>query len=64
MIVHEHRLLADDSREISLPYFFGKLSSAAVVIGALRVNFTIVQEVECLNFDWWDYFIIVCTFVQ
>ena len=44
MISHENRLLADDSHEISL-YFFQKLgkmtqnlSSAAVVIGALRVK--------------------------
>ena len=45
MIFHENRLLADDSHEISYLIFFrnlGKasqnLSSAAVVIGALRVN--------------------------
>ena len=45
MIVHENRLLADDSREISLTDFFRKagkmmknLSSAAVLIGAFRVN--------------------------
>ena len=45
MILHENRLPADDSHEISLPYFFQKLdkmsqnlSPAAVVIGALRVN--------------------------
>ena len=41
MIFHENRLLADDSHEISL-LIFGKmlqnLSSAAVAIGALRVN--------------------------
>ena len=44
MIFHENRLLADDSHEIS--YLFLKklvnmlqnLSSAAVVIGALRVK--------------------------
>ena len=43
MIFHENRLLADDSHEIS--YLFSKirkmsenLSSAAVVIGALRVK--------------------------
>ena len=43
MIFHENRLLADDSHEI---YFFfrkfgkvlKKLSSAAVLIGALRVK--------------------------
>ena len=45
MIFHENRLLADDSRAISCFIFFLKLekmsqnvSSAAVVIGALRVN--------------------------
>ena len=45
MIYHENRLLADDSHEISYLIFFRKfgkmsqnLSSAAVVIGALRVN--------------------------
>ena len=51
MIFHENRLLADDSHEISYLIFFIKLgkmsqnfSSAAVVIGALRVksqNFSI-----------------------
>ena len=46
MIFHENRLLADDSHEISYLIFFRKLgkmsqnlSSAAVVIGAIRVNF-------------------------
>ena len=44
MIFHENRLLADDSHEISLLFLskIGKmsqnLSSAAVLIGALRVN--------------------------
>ena len=45
MIFHENRLLADNSHEISYLLFFQKLgkmsqklSSAAVVIGALRVN--------------------------
>ena len=45
MIFHENRLLADDSVEISYLIFFLKsgkmlknLSSAAVVIGALRVK--------------------------
>ena len=45
MIFHENRLLADDSHEISYLIFFlklGKMSqnltSAAVVISALRVN--------------------------
>ena len=45
MIFHENRLLADDSHEISYLIFpkFGKmsqnLSSAAIVIGALRDKF-------------------------
>ena len=45
MIFHENRLLADDSHEVSYLIFFLKLgkmsqnlSSAAVMIGALRVN--------------------------
>ena len=46
MIFHENRLLADDSRfSCNIPYFFRKLgkmsqnlSSAAVVIGPLRVE--------------------------
>ena len=44
MIFHENRLLADDSHEISYLFFrkLGKmsqnLSSAAAVIGDLRVN--------------------------
>ena len=42
MIFHENRLLADDSHEISYLILLGKLSqnlsSAAVVIGALRVK--------------------------
>ena len=45
MISHENRLLADDSHEISFLISFEKLgkmkqnlSSAAAVIGALRVN--------------------------
>ena len=46
MIFHENRLLADDSHEISIIPFFRKferssqnLSSAAVVIGALRFKY-------------------------
>ena len=46
MIFHENCLLADNSHEISYLIFFRKLakmsqnlSSAVVVIGALRVNF-------------------------
>ena len=45
MIFHENCLLADNSKEISYLIFFQKLgkmlqnlSSAAVVIGALRAN--------------------------
>ena len=45
MIFHENRLLADDSHEITYLIFFRKLgkmsqnlSSAAVVIGPLKVN--------------------------
>ena len=45
MIFHENLLLADDSHEVSYLIFFRKLGkmsqnvlSAAVVIGALRVN--------------------------
>ena len=45
MVFHENRLLADDSHEISYLIFFMKIGkdvakylSAAVVIGALRVN--------------------------
>ena len=45
MIFHKNRLLADHSYEISYLIFFRKfekrlkiLSSAAIVIGALRVN--------------------------
>ena len=47
MIFHENRLLADNSHEISYLIFFRKLgkmsqnlSSATVVIGALRVKCT------------------------
>ena len=53
MIFLENRLLADDSREISYLIFFQKvgkwlqhLSSAAVVIGALRVN----VSMSCLSY--------------
>ena len=50
MIIHENRLLADDSHEIAYLIFLklGKmllnLSSATVVIGALRVNFCILGQ--------------------
>ena len=52
MIFHENRLLEDDSHGISYLIFFRKLekmsqnlSSAAVVIGALRVNFNYLKSV-------------------
>ena len=60
MIFHDNRLLADDSHEISYLTFFQKLgkmsqnsSSAAVVIGALRVK---SDENCCMNnwFRWTD----------
>ena len=38
MIFHENRLLADDSHIISYLIFVKNLSSAAVVIGALRIK--------------------------
>ena len=49
MIFHENRLLADDSHVISYLIFVEncerclKLSSAAVVIGALRVNISFLD---------------------
>ena len=50
MIFHDNCLLADDPHEISYLIFFQKLgkilqnfSSAAVVIGVLRVNFLFLQ---------------------
>ena len=53
MIFRENHLLADDSHEISYLIFFRKLgkmsqnlSSAAVVIGALRVN-AFVKKIWC-----------------
>ena len=53
MILHENHLLVDDSHEKSYLIFFQKLgkmsqnlSSAAVVIGALRVN-RIFRVKEC-----------------
>ena len=54
MIFHENHLLADDSHEISYLIFrkFGKmfqnLPSAAVVIGALRVNFLHARFFPCV----------------
>ena len=53
MLFHENRLLADDSHEISYLIFVQKLgkmsqnvSSAAVVIGALRVKSVCPQSLE------------------
>ena len=64
MIFYENRLLADDSHEISCLIFFPilgntlkNLSSAAVVIGPLRVNNSSCMRegsgsvVECLTRD-------------
>ena len=55
MIFHENRLLADDSHVISYLIFFRKLgkmsrilSSAAVVIGALRVKVMITEQKQIL----------------
>ena len=56
MIFHENRLLADDSCEISYLIFVESpnLSSAAVVIGALRVKtysrVEIYRDIHCLIF--------------
>ena len=51
MMFHENRLLADNSHEISYLIFLLKLgkmlqnlSSAAVVIGALRVNIKCMRK--------------------
>ena len=59
MIFHENRLLADDSHEISYLIFFenkGKmsqiLSSAAVVIGALRVK--CILALSCHSWLKWS----------
>ena len=57
MIFHENRLLADDSHEISYLIFFRKLgkmlqnlSTAAVVIGALRVKiYTTMENVQIVK---------------
>ena len=56
MIFHENRLLANDSHEIFYIFFFSKLekmsqnlSSAAVVIGALRVNLARVSTLPCYD---------------
>ena len=57
MIFHENPLLADDSHENIIPIFFFKLgkmwlnlSSAAVVIGTLRVifDFTTAGDWDCV----------------
>ena len=53
MIFHENRLLADDSHAISYHIFFEKmtqnLSSAAVVIGALRVKAIMSVKMNILH---------------
>ena len=65
MLFHENCLLADNSHEISYLIFFRKLekmsenlSSAAVVIGALRVNniwfsipFPLLLHLMCASSD-------------
>ena len=61
MIFHENRLLADDSHIISYLIFVEKLgkmsqhlSSAAVVIGALRAKFLllcVLLKCLCSNFE-------------
>ena len=41
MVFHENRLLADDSHEISFPFFLSKIRKDVakfVMIGALRVE--------------------------
>ena len=86
MIFHENRLLADDSHEISFLIFFrnlGKmsqnLSSAAVVIGALRVKLEDAEttiQFKHVYFNFYEGFIhstiymnilvylIVCSFTK
>ena len=56
MIFYENRLLADDFHEISYLIFFENkercrknLSSAAVVIGALRVNAAAMEMLRSLG---------------
>ena len=63
MIFDENCLLADNSHEISYLIFFRKLrkmsqslSSAAVVIGALRVNLTSVQFLFFRDWEAWRKF--------
>ena len=59
MLFHENRLLADDSHEIAYLFFLlGKmsqnfhllqsqnLSSAAIVVGTLRVNYCYMYKVK------------------
>ena len=57
MIIHENRLHADDSHEISYLIFFPKLgtmspnlSSAAVMIGALKVNGKLFYDYDLFRF--------------
>ena len=56
MIFHDNRLLADDSHVLSYLFFVQKLgkitqnlSSAAVVIGALRVRYMLKTLVDCTS---------------
>ena len=55
MIFHDYHLLADDSHEISYYIFLKnrkdviKLSSAAVLIGALRVNINRIIQRNLIN---------------
>ena len=58
MLFNENRLLADDSHEITYLIFFEKwerclknLSSAAVVIGALRVKFHIQKKFDLKGYN-------------
>ena len=63
MIFHENCLLADNSHDISFLIFFRKLrkmsqnlSSAAVVIGALRVNFSLLGNFAGFFLSSADFF--------
>ena len=70
MIFHENRLLAEDSHEISFLISFRKLgktlqnlSSAAVIIGALRVNTFQQDKTESSDQTVWMHRL-VCDFVR
>ena len=66
MIFQENRLLADDSHEISYIIFFQKLgkrsqnlSSAAVVIGALRVKrLTLAYNYYCKSITYFLHLLV------